>query len=149
MTTGEASATLSHIPIIHVHGSLGKYPEIPYESECDADMLLEISRKIQIIHEVQDQTDGFCNREFEQSNELLNQAERIIFLGFGFHPDNIRRFGFFTPDNTVARDIFATAPGLGLIDKMDLVSRLKPFGIEPEALVRNQCNDFFSHVIGL
>jgi len=149
MTPDEAAATLSHVPIIHVHGSMGEYPDIPYESQCDIEMLLEISRKIQIIHEVSDPSDGFCNREFEQANKLLHEAERVLFFGFGFHPDNIRRFNFFTPENTEGREIRATTSGMGAIDVDDLVSRLKPLGIKSTALNGSACNNFFSQVTAL
>lgn len=149
MPSDEASSTLSHIPIIHVHGSLGQYPIIPYVPQCEIDELLEISRQIQIIHEVPDPKDGFCNREFERANQLLNDAERIIFLGFGFHPDNIRRFRFFSPDKTAGREIHATTRGMGSVEVATLASRLEPLGFEPTALNGNPCNNFFSHVAAL
>lgn len=149
MSTDEASSILSQVPIVHVHGSLGNYPDIPYVSNCEADELLAISRQIQIIHEVPDPKDGFCNREFEQANELLNQAERIYFLGFGFHPDNIRRFRFFTPENTFGREIYATTRGMGAVEVADLVARLQPLGFNPAAFNGNTCSNFFSHVAAL
>lgn len=149
MPTDEASSILSHVQIVHVHGSLGNYPNIPYVSNCQADELLEISKKIQIIHEVSDPEDGFCNREFEQANELLNQAERIYFLGFGFHPDNIRRFRFFSPEKTIDREIHATARGIGSVELASFVTRLEPLGFDSSVFNGNTCSNFFSHVAAL
>ncbi|MFK5892319.1 MAG: hypothetical protein QM504_03760 [Pseudomonadota bacterium] len=149
INTNEASTILSHVPIVHVHGSLGNYPNIPYGSNCQPHELLDISKKIQIIHEVSDPEDGFCNREFKQSNELLNQAERIYFLGFGFHPDNIRRFRFFSPEKTIDREIHATARGIGSVELANLITRLEPFGFNSSVFTGNTCSNFFSHVAGL
>lgn len=149
LSSDDASSTISHIPIIHVHGSLGQYPVVPYESQCDSNELLEISRHIKIIHEVPDPKNDFCNREFEQANNLLHEAKRIFFLGFGFHPDNIRRFRFFTPENTVDRDIFATTRGMGPVEIDALASRLEPLGIEHTALNSHPCNRVFTHAATL
>ena len=149
MHSDEASSILSEIPIVHVHGSLGQYPDIPYASQCETDELLEISRQIQIIHEVPDPKEGFCNREFEHANELLRGAERIFFLGFGFHPDNIRRLRFFSREKTADRDIRATTRGMGPVEMSALVSQLEPLGFKATAFNSNPCNRFFTHVATL
>jgi len=149
MPADEASSILSHVPIIHVHGTLGNYPNTPYESNCQPDELLKISKKIQIIHEVSDPEDGFCNQEFEQANELLNQAECIYFLGFGFHPDNIRRFNFFSLEKTSDRKVHATARGIGAVQMASLVARLEPLGFNSSMFSGNTCDNFFSHVAAL
>ena len=96
----EASKILKVIPIIHVHGILGEYPAAAYQSKAELSELVNISSQIQIIYEISDHSDGFCNPMFEQAHKILATAERIYFLGFGFHPDNIRRFRFFTPEYT-------------------------------------------------
>ncbi len=145
----EAHDILSKIHIIHVHGSLGKYPTVPYQADCSTEELLEISKEIQIIHEVKDPENGFCNKEFEDAFNLLSGAERIFFLGFGFHPDNIRRFNFFSPENTKGREIWGTVQGMGSVDIKDLSARLEERGISQTSLNGNACNNFFSHVAGL
>ena len=149
MPPAEASLILAQIPIVHVHGSLGKYPDIPYVPHCNPGELLQISKQIQIIHEVPDPLDGFCNSEFEKANKLLNKSERIFFLGFGFHPDNIRRFQFFAPDKTAHRNIYATTSGMGSVDVQELVSRLAPLGFAAATFNGNACNEFFSNVAAL
>jgi hypothetical protein len=130
MPSDEATEMLSYIPIIHVHGSLGDYPHVPYSSEYESSELLDISKKIQIIHEITEPESGFCNAEFEHAHELLKQAERVYFLGFGFHPDNIRRFRFFTPENTADLVVHATTRGMGAIDVAALATQLEPLGIK-------------------
>ncbi len=113
------------------------------------DELLQISRQIQIIHEVSDPKVGFCNREFEQAYELLDGAERIFFLGFGFHPDNIRRFNFFSPEQIIDREIHATTCGMGTVEVSALASRLEPLGFKITEFNSSACNTFFTHVAAL
>ena len=111
----EAANVLSRLPIVHVHGILGRYPEVPYVTSSDPAFLVEISQQIQIIHEIKDVSDGFCNGMFERANAMLGSAKRIIFLGFGFHSDNIRRFKFFTPESMADRHVRGTTYGTGPI----------------------------------
>ncbi|MFQ5586066.1 MAG: hypothetical protein ACE5GF_04500 [Thermodesulfobacteriota bacterium] len=149
MSGVDAQHLLSQIEIVHVHGSIGRYPDVPYSAETDATGLVEISKQIRIIHEVDDQGEGFCAREFELAHRLLTEAERIFILGFGFHPDNIRRLKFFTPENTKGREIFCSTAGMGTIETQQLASRLQENGIRPEALNGTRCNAFFSHFAAL
>ncbi len=94
LTSEQALDELIKIPIIHVHGILGEYPLHPYETNYSPDKLLEISKSIQIIHEIEDADDEtkFCNKYFQTANSCIDNAEKIYFLGFGFHFDNVRRF---------------------------------------------------------
>jgi len=149
MTHEEDSGTLSHIPIIHVHGLLGSYPDIPYNSHCDTSDLFEISKQIQIIHEVKDSEHGFCNEEFEYANRLLNETERIFFLGFGFHADNVRRFQFFSPEIFEGREVYATTRGMGPIELAALETRFEPLGFRSNNFNGNPCDRFFTHVAAL
>ena len=115
ISADEAARVLSEIPIIHVHGILGSYPAVPYAASTDPQELLAISKEIQIIHEIEDVSDGFCNEMFEQAHGMLKAAERIFFLGFGFHSDNVRRFCFFTPESMAGRLVKATTNGFGTV----------------------------------
>lgn len=147
----EAAAVLAKLPIVHVHGILGSFPEVPYVASSDLEELLAISRQIQIIHEIKDVSDGFCNGMFEQANTMLKAAERIFFLGFGFHSDNVRRFRFFTPDSMVGRLVKATTAGMGPVEVASLAKRMEPYGF-PEVNLwtnGNQCNQYFTHVQAL
>jgi hypothetical protein len=146
MTAEVASQALSEIPIVHVHGVLGEYPAVPYANTDSADELLAISKGIQIIHEIEDRIDGFCSDAFEKSSGLLSDAERIFFLGFGFHHDNINRFRFFQPENLVSKEILSTTHRMQSLDHESVPKRLEPFGIPKEAFPHNSasCDLFFS-----
>lgn len=87
----ECAKQLSMIPVIHVHGSLGKLPwqssiSRPYEASYGPEEIRDAASQIAIIHEGQG-----TSEEFYRAFNLLNTAERIYFLGFGFHSVNLER----------------------------------------------------------
>jgi len=152
MSNDHASTILSHVPIVHVHGVLGDYPSVPYAAAKSSGEILEASKGIRIIHEMKDRPDSFCSEAFETSHDLLAEAERVFFLGFGFHHENLERFRFFSPENCSGREIRATAYGMGSVARSSLLKRLSSFGIIDEALTRDPntlCNHFFSRVAAL
>ena len=149
LSSDESAERLKLIQIIHPHGILGAYPQIPYGKEASADELSEIARGIKIIHELEHAGTGYCAPEFETANELLRKAERILFLGFGFHADNMRRFNFFKLDALKGKEVKGTVLGLGSADLNDLITRLEMFGIQRDMLNGNGCDGFFSHVTRL
>jgi hypothetical protein len=148
MAASEAEKFLKVLPIVHVHGILGKFPEIPYNGQRDFDHVLEISQQIQIIHEMSDQDGKFCNEMFEQAHEMLASAQKIFFLGFGFHRDNVRRFRFFEPENIKGKMLKATTLGLGTLERESLVKRLADSGftIDTFPVMGINCEEFFRHI---
>ncbi|HEY60228.1 MAG TPA: hypothetical protein G4N92_06045 [Anaerolineae bacterium] len=101
-TSGESDKIIfdliSNIHIIHVYGSLptGDNLIIPHLSygffsnlinlENNKELIIEISKEIEIFSEGED-----YSNEFNEANILLKNAERIYFLGFGYHEVNLRR----------------------------------------------------------
>ena len=57
------------IPIVHVHGTLGKYPASPYG---DKERYYDRGQDIKIVSEIDDDTD-----EFRLASRLLNEAEKV------------------------------------------------------------------------
>jgi hypothetical protein len=88
---------------------------------------------------------------FERANTMLKAAERIFFLGFGFHADNVRRFRFFTPASMAGRLVKATIAGMGSVEVASLGKRMEPYGFSQVSLWAdgNQCNSFFSYAQSL
>lgn len=101
----ECAALINQIPIVHVHGSLGPLPwqssergipydnkYVPYAPHPNQKMVFSglyrerMRDSIIVISESQDRSP-----EFERAIELLAQPAMIFFLGFGYHPTNIRR----------------------------------------------------------
>jgi hypothetical protein len=97
----EAARLMEAIPIIHLHGSLGKLPFmmeyvdekidkldfiLPYGLNFEENQVSQASDHINIIHE-----DISNNKEFNQAHKILSEAKRIIFLGFGYNEVNLER----------------------------------------------------------
>lgn len=146
ISENDALDFLSGICIIHLHGSLGAVPGVPYTPDVDANRLAEISQNIKIIHELDGSGDAFCSDEFSEAHELLKESERIFFLGFGFHHENLKRFRFFTPESSSDREIFSTTTGMQTLDRTRLVKDLESFGISETAFPNNSadCESFFA-----
>jgi hypothetical protein len=146
ISDSSAQRICGQLPILHVHGILGQYPAVSYSKSTDSENeLLEISKQIQIISEIQDKTDAFCNAQFEQANRYLRQAQRIFFLGFGFNSNNIRRFQFFNKDSLERKEVRATNQGFRGAILVETLERLESFGIIQEVFAPSAptCELFF------
>lgn len=91
----EVAALLGSIPIVHVHGQLGFLPWQKNDPLCrdyggalTQGGLIKASESIKIIYE-----DIANDPEIDKSRNLIKNAERVYFLGFGYDPINIRRLG--------------------------------------------------------
>ena len=120
-TDEECAQQLKKIPIIHVHGQLGYLPwqiggEDPYyavkfgSSPTTPKDLNRAVKMIKIIHEANEDDDPF----FKATN-LLEKADRIYILGFGYHPDNLDRLGLRHLEGK--KDLRGTAYNLSLRDQ--------------------------------
>jgi hypothetical protein len=88
----ESIDKLNAMPIIHLHGSLGKLPHESemsraYEPTISAKTLEIAMKEIRIVSE----EDAAGDRVFSTAQYWLAQAQIICLLGFGFHETNIRR----------------------------------------------------------
>jgi len=87
----QCAEQIARIPIIHVHGSLGPLPWQPgggrhYQATENDRVIRESAASIEIIpHKASE------NPAFAKARELLPKADRVYFMGFGFHPKNIER----------------------------------------------------------
>jgi len=87
---------LAKIPIIHVHGSLGSLPwqsnitgsipPVPYDSNMLKEHVKSAAHNIKIIRE-----NIVDTVEFTKARKKIQEAQQLLFLGFGFHPTNIKR----------------------------------------------------------
>lgn len=138
---------LRKIPIIHVHGILGEFPKYPYQLKYTPEELLKISEAIKIIHEIKDGKAKFSNDHFREAHKAIEQAEKVYFLGFGFHYDNVRRLGvdWSKKDNG---KIFATMPGTSPGEYVQLIKRLEPLGLTSKLMPQSGhiCENVFRHV---
>ncbi len=106
----DTATILRNIPIIHVYGQLGQLPYLagtgrPYSQDVSPEVVAKCVSEIRIVHESEDET------TFSSAHELLMRAEKICFLGFGYHLDNLRRLRLDRlPKQTT---IFGSALGFG------------------------------------
>lgn len=90
---------LSQIPIIHVHGDLGPLPLQPradaksraYKPDREPHHVVGAAGRIIIVQVADDNSEAF-----KRARGQLQTADRVYFLGFGYHRENMRRLGFET-----------------------------------------------------
>ncbi len=91
-----AAKGLKSFPILHVHGLLGDYTDKKGSRNFGFSLIGPTARErfmaatsgIQIVHENKGDTPDFF-----QAQELIRNAEKVIFIGFGFHPKNMNKLG--------------------------------------------------------
>ena len=122
-SNNDHESMVNSIPIIHVHGQLGrlewqtsrdkltirKYGEernASLEHRCDSG-----------IHFLGDEA---AESDFDIARAHLQRANEIHFLGFGFHPDNLKRFSI---DQVKAEVISGTCIGIGSTEYESLSRR--------------------------
>ena len=91
-----ANAKLGHIQIIHAHGSLGPYPQIPYGNKStdiygpgvadaygnkstDASVLRTAANRILIVSDNIQDSDDFKNAQL-----AISEASNLVIIGFGY-----------------------------------------------------------------
>jgi hypothetical protein len=96
----ECVVVLNRLRVLHMHGYLGPLPLFKGPNDVPFGVPLFLSEEddvsylrwrtaiahIKIIHEVETN-----NKEFSRAHAVLAEAERVIFLGFGFHEKNVER----------------------------------------------------------
>lgn len=120
-TEKECVLKLSEIPIVHLHGQLGDLTfdsntnQITYGQEIEYDeQLLNVAKSIKIVHESVEN-----DEQFSHANELLQRAESICILGFGFHQQNVKRLKL----HEIRCPTFASAYGLTNLEIRELIQK--------------------------
>lgn len=89
----ECAEMVSKIPIVHLHGSLGKLKwddedqGLPYHGHVlNVEAVRQMSASMIVIHEGQDDS-----IEYREALQLMTRAERIYCIGFGYGRTNLQR----------------------------------------------------------
>lgn len=132
----ECTKKLKAIPIIHVHGQLGYLPWqgtpcLNYGTASTVENVITAANGIKIIHEDIDDSP-----EFQKACQLLEDAEKILILGLGYHEINLKRLKIHKL-GLRSKDLFGTAKGLSrkmlqVADKHTLCS-INPLSNNPAA----------------
>ncbi len=107
---------INQIKFLHIYGSLGPLPwqpdrtqAIPYGVPSPSpDQLRRAKSNIAILHEG---GNAQVAHNLEAAKDWLHEAERVLFLGFGFHHTNVERLAL-RDVLRVEQDIRATCMGL-------------------------------------
>lgn len=90
----ELRKKLANLRIIHVHGLLGHLPLYAptgepvrkYSPIAEPSLIMESANDLRIVHEAAEN-----DPEYMAAREILEKADRICMLGFGYSPTNISR----------------------------------------------------------
>ena len=109
-----ASNALSRLTIIHPYGRVGSLPwqeedvPVPYGGAADTD-LVNVAESLRTFTETVE--DGVAAR----IKESVSRSESLIYLGFGYHPQNIELLT--TTMKARVKRIFATMGGISVPDQ--------------------------------
>lgn len=125
LSEAQASDAVKNLSIHHMYGSLGNLPHFSgedvrgYEPRIGDDTLDIAARSILIP------SDNFeDSRKFDQVKRILEDASRVVFLGFSFTRLNVERLGI-RLDKSQPHRISASAYGLSPIE-MKEANRIIP-----------------------
>lgn len=123
----EAAAVLEKVDIIHPYGSIGPLTGpnfIPFgASEINLD---------QVAQGIRTFTESVDTGTLERARSVVCEADVIVFLGFGFLPQNMDLLN--PGDERKASRVHATTLGFSPSDKLVLKERLKQFVGPPTTL---------------
>lgn len=112
----ESAALVNMLPIYHPYGTVGMLPWqdrpgiVPYGGNSHGDDILSLSAQIKTFSErVEDEP------SIAEMHRIVQEAEVAVFLGFGFHPQNLELLK--PSDASEARHIYATAIGISQNDR--------------------------------
>jgi hypothetical protein len=79
------------LPIVHVHGSLGRYTRQPFGDEISLVKLRLAASSIRVVHEQATE-----RTLFPRARSLIRRAKVVLFIGFGYHEQNMAKLGTLT-----------------------------------------------------
>lgn len=87
----KAHEAFKRMEIIHVYGGFGNFPwdegGIPYDYNVTPEILKRFANGIKIMSDERD------TEELKISKELIDKADYIYFIGFGYDENNLKRLG--------------------------------------------------------
>jgi hypothetical protein len=112
---------VSTAKIIHPYGSLGDLTgskSVPFGDPDEQVDLFEVAERIRLYTEQVREHD-----DIEEIKRVVGEAQRIVFLGFGYHQQNLK---IITPNQSKATSILGTAYGVSRDDCIVLKEWLRP-----------------------
>lgn len=139
LTDSKAVEYVKSIPVIHVYGQLGALPMFsenarPYGAELSPEILMQSTAGIKIVHEGEDNTP-----ELQLAREKIEKAKVVCCLGFGYHPENVKRLRLGDTLQGNGREVHLSTYGFTTSQVQKLEKRLFPAGYT--SMVRFQIGD--------
>lgn len=137
----EAAALVNKIKIYHPYGTVGNLPwmknsdvrAIDFGEEPQAGHLLQLSSGIKTFTEGTDDADS----DILAIRASVADADRFVFLGYAYHPLNMRILLGDLPTSRRTRRVFGTAFGMSKYDSDDIRDALDAVLHAPSAIIRN------------
>lgn len=87
----KTAKALQAIPIIHVYGQLGKHPYVDKEGRPYGQALVSKNDLDRCVAEIKLFPEDMPVHTFSEAHRRLEEAERVVFLGFGYYGINLER----------------------------------------------------------
>lgn len=133
---------IQSLEVLHPYGTLGPLPwqgkrSVPYGGGH-----LDLAAVYPSIRTYSEQLED--RSELEKIERAVHDAETIVFLGFGFHKQNVDLLS--GPTTSERKDVFATACGVANSQRRAFEARIRA-GISKDANIRMEdatCDKFFA-----
>lgn len=145
ISADKAAEIVRRIAIFHPYGTVGKLPWM----RSDADEVIEfggvpdtnlykLSQGIKTFTEGTDATDS----DILAIRKAMYDAKRLIFLGYSYHPLNMKLLVDGNPEKKTTRHVFGTSYGMSTSDTDNIKNTLDSLLFAPSAVVRNDLTCF-------
>jgi len=136
----EITKLFSKIKIIHVYGKIAALPSensyfnIPYGSPTYFGYLEDLAKNINIVFEER-------KDDLREAKQLISEAQRIFFLGFGYADENLDALDFNSLIHQGSR-IYGTGLGFTDSERRKVASKLRGNKVEivPERFTIDDCD---------
>jgi hypothetical protein len=128
-SSGQAAEIISEAKIFHPYGTIGALPGLGEGAIAFGESDLH-SRLINVAENIRTYTERTADyAQMNAMHQSINEAEQMVFLGFGFHHQNMQ---LLTPPAKIsAKKIIATAQGISKADCKVVRQRIKDMFAEP------------------
>lgn len=152
ITSQDAATLVNSMNIYHVYGQVGYLPwqnrstSISYGADPDVNDLLKLYEKIKTFTEGSDPNKSEI---VALKREIIN-CSRLVFLGFAFHPLNMKILSSNDKNPSNVARIYATTSGISDSDLKFVENSIK--NSFPNKMIANPifldkyCSDFFTHL---
>lgn len=119
----EIANELRKLNIIHLHGQLGFLPwqlsnslseQVEYQSGTSFEIIKKAAKELKIIYETDNNS-----YELERARVFIEAAKKVLFLGFGYNPLNLKRLQL--SGKKGGRLVIGTAVGIGNIQLDEII----------------------------